>query len=226
MNDKLGNAAKARVLDLAGRSGMSVTYAPHRYLEMQIWGPAAAIPSVSNSKNIFINPGGALSILRELLVETDRRKAIELCEKAIAKIQDLKPIIGRKPNYIERIEALKLLWATHRPASFRPFETEIDSRLFLVLWCDESLRLNDTHNILKAACDFCQEVGIFKNDRHVDALALRASDFGRTGSHIRIVPLSTASDFLCELFVGMTNPISRQQIRPGMVAGAVQRSMF
>lgn len=162
---------KAQQLRRASR--LALTWRPGEYLRLTFVGPCAKFPSVTNNRLTMIPKGSIMKLLCMLRSRASR----QIVERAIAEFSALRAVTTKNPAHMEVIAACTQLWLEQRPENFAAFKTDIDDRLFLVVLCDELLRQHDTHNILKAACDWSQDIGIVKNDRHVDAIALRASDF-------------------------------------------------
>lgn len=159
--------------ELRRASRLSVAWRPGEYLRLTFVGPCAKFPSVTNNRLTMIPKGSIMKLLCMLKQRPNR----QLVERAIGEFGALRAVTTKNPAHMEVIAACTQLWMDAQPKNFGAFKTDIDDRLFLFVLCDELLRQHDTHNILKAACDWAQDVGIVRNDRHVDALALRSADF-------------------------------------------------
>ena len=184
--------------EISRGSRLSVQWISGEYLRLTFIGAAAKFPSVSNNRNISIPRGG---LMKQLCMMKARPSSFQ-AEKAIQMFSQLQPIVGKNPAALEVLTACKTLWLEKMPQGFFPFASSIDERLLMLVCCDEALRLTDTHNILKAACDWSQDVGIFKNDLHVDAMALRTADYfpaEQFGTHFIYLPQSKAQRSVIEL---------------------------
>lgn len=154
-------------------SSMSVAYEYANYLHIEFGGEVSKFPSVTNNRLNMIPRQGALKACRELAANLCRANV----ENVTAKIKSLRALSIVNPAHQEILTAATMLWRKAKPKGFHTFPSSIDNRLFGVLLCGNTLRQHDTHNITKSMCDWLQSNEIIKNDRHLDVLAVRSSDF-------------------------------------------------
>ena len=179
------NAATA---ELVRSSRLEVQHTPRSFIQFRFSGPLAKIPSTSNSKLSWI-PKAKLFKLLGFAMSSGPMRTMSYLRQAMAELKELRPILGKDPEHQNALAAMTALWLKNTPENFQPLASSIDHRLFVLTLCDESLRMTDTHNVNKAVCDWLQRIGVYENDRHVDALALRLKDFypDATGTWISVM---------------------------------------
>lgn len=155
------------------QSKCDVFYIPHKFLKITFSGLCSKFPSVTNSRQVSVPKAGVINLLLKAKANPSR----SLIDAALGLVYKLQPTNIKNPAHSEVLKAASYLWQKKKPETFDCFKTEIDCRLFMFVFCGKALRRHDTHNILKAACDWSQLNGIYKNDLHVDAISLRAEDF-------------------------------------------------
>lgn len=212
---------KAREIYRASR--MSIAWDPGQYLRLSFFGAAAKFPSVSNNIMLTIPKGAMFKTLSMLRARYSPR----LVEAALSQLKQLQPIKGTNQAHLEQLAAATMLWMDHRPAEFFPFTSSLDERVFFALLCDEQLRQTDTHNVLKSACDWSQRNGLVKNDKHMDAIALRTADFmpGASGTHFIFRPMSSCGAPIHALLDSMMKGDALKSAIPE-AARKVQQAMF
>jgi hypothetical protein len=137
------------------------------FLAIVIHGPAAKIPSTSNSRLTYFPKAGIVADLRNGNIKG-----------ALLKLGSYRVISMKAPAHEEHLEALRELWDEMSPEKGRYAMGEsAENRLFVQIFLPKVLNRGDSHNYSKPIMDWLQDVGVIENDRHVDSLILRTEEF-------------------------------------------------
>ena len=154
---------------------------------VSIAGEASAIPSKSNAMMATIDKRRIMPLARNSGFAPTRDMLLQELERLHATMR-------KNPDHQAQLKALEVLYhnelvrqkiPSDTPPSFE--DTKYD-RLIILILLAKSCDLRDSHNLPKAACDWLQDVGLVKNDRHADAFAIPKS----TLKNSRIIKTTTS----------------------------------
>lgn len=174
-------------------------------MHITLSGPAAKIPSVTNNRNTYAETRKA-------------RTAASLGVTGSAMVQAIKGIraFSRKSEEQQmKIEVLNRLFRRFYEPGQVCFGDSKQRRFFLLVLLGSECNRFDSHNLTKFSCDWMQrDLGLFANDRNVDALALHKSslslplDSATTELYVNLVD-GKATLVLNSFIEGLVNPNGR-----------------
>jgi len=171
-------------------SSCEVTYLRHRYCRITFRGPASKVPSVSNNRMTVIPKARIRKIIDDIMQR--EKYSLELVQRLSEEFDALQPQSFINPKHEMILTAMSRLWLDAKPITLETFKSGVDARLLVLVLCGEELRRSDSHNIVKAACDWLQRAGVIANDLHADAMAFRSQDIfpGFDGTSFIVAPQS------------------------------------
>lgn len=161
-------------------------------LEIELLGELSKLPSISNSRILWVDKRPLFRIIDAALsampaVPTLRAGLVAARKCAFA----MRAINAKNPEYVATLKAMSVAYSAARERAGMPLGLHWadtgERRLFALILCGQDCNRMDSHNVLKAACDWLEEIGIIRNDRNVDALALRKTQFMQDASTTTIV---------------------------------------
>lgn len=164
-------AKKLHPAILARESSLNITAQPENDQQLAAMcltysGPLAKFPSVANSRLVNFHKS---PIAKQIRYGT-KNSALHALAKA-------RVFNTANPNYKAHLEAMRILLDRRmRSLSIPPFNDGPDRRLHVFILCGRILDRIDSHNTIKAICDFLEGAKLINNDRYVDATALRMPD--------------------------------------------------
>lgn len=172
-------------------------------VEIEIFGPAGNIPSVSNNKMLSVHKGRAIGLAKNSQIPHFRNELI----KELAR---LRPQLTTNPKYQVLIDALTALWKSIAEklspelTAFDQGTKKIRYRFFVLLLLGDQCTAADSHNVPKAACDWLEDIGLIGNDRNADCLAIRkkhllSSNLNRTSTTIIVTRAENSTKLLSQL---------------------------
>lgn len=157
----------AAILELVYKSSMSVDRIAGEGLRIIVKGPAAKIPSTSNSRMNWFPKKQILKMMEEGKYADAYRRL---------KQADVISMIN--PDFQVRLSALTTLWQNCDRNNIKlPLPADKLNRWVVMLLLPESTNRMDSHNLAKPICDWLQEQGIIENDKYVDCVPFRNTDF-------------------------------------------------
>ena len=156
-----------------------------QFVRLTYSGPAAKLPSVSNNRLTMLDTRKVRRVAREC--EWGKTAHGEL-HRAIA---ELRARSLRNPAHMAVLGAMRALYDSvlaGRRLAFAPKQ-----RVFCLVLMGDVLNRHDSHNIVKAACDFVEDVGLVTNDSLLDALALHRKHWAQPGPETEIVLCPTTT---------------------------------
>lgn len=136
------------------------------HVTISVQGPAARVPSVSNSRLNWFPKAGILKLLSSGLIKD-----------AIALLNRTRVVASHNPEHRVRLEALSRLFAIANTRGIGLLRCDKENRWLVTLHCHKDLSRVDTHNLNKSVCDWLQRIGLVENDKHVDCFPTRNQDW-------------------------------------------------
>lgn len=157
-----------------------------RWLLLKIDGPAAKLPSTTNNKMLTVPRSHVMRYVDHLRVEHSARTPQGFAKLATM-VRELRAMMTKAPAHLEQLEVLAGLYKSASAGTEYKFDFDKDRRGLVLMLLSPSLNRHDSHNIPKATLDLLQELGVIPNDRHVDAMAIRKTDWGIEGDSTEIM---------------------------------------
>lgn len=144
------------------------------HIVITVAGPAARVPSTTNSRLNMFPKVGILKLLGE--IENGQGQPRILARKAAETLKRTHVAATINPEHKVRLEALKRLYEALAQKPLKPIKCNKDNRWLVTLHLHEDLHRVDSHNLTKPVCDWLQDVGLIENDKHVDCFPTRNVD--------------------------------------------------
>lgn len=128
------------------------------------------VESTGSLRSLKITIDGDLS----KLPSTTNKREIGMVKRKGSKTGAMRPILMKNPEQAARTEALSRLLEAKEVGSF----DDLSRRVFVLILLGSSCYRMDSHNIPKFVCDWLQSMGIYSNDKNVDALCFHKAQFG------------------------------------------------
>lgn len=177
-NGKQLSKFDASVYELYVKSKMELTVRlkdeQPNYVRLKVTGPAARIPSTTNSRLNMFPKIGIVSILKN--IRNDGTAATR-AGQAMALLKKTQVVSTINPEHRIRLDALTMLYESLERKPKKPIPCDTDNRWLVTIHLHQDLHRVDTHNLTKPVCDWLQRIGLIANDKHVDCFPIRNQDF-------------------------------------------------
>ena len=144
------------------------------WLTIRVTGPAARIPSTTNSRLNMFPKIGLTSLLRKI---KDGTGAQRQAEQAMALLKKTHVTSTINPEHKTRLAALTKLYESLPRRPKKALKCDTDNRWLVTIHLHQELNRVDTHNLTKPVCDWLQNIGLIANDKHVDCFPIRNADY-------------------------------------------------
>lgn len=156
------------------------------WLLIRIEGSAAKLPSTTNNRMLTVQRSHVIRAVEHMRLNPAARTLQSFLSLA-QKVRELRPMMTKAPAHLEQLAVLTSLYESACSGAKYQFELDTDKRALVLMLLSPLLNRHDSHNIPKATLDLLQEIGVLNNDRYVDAMAVRKSDWNLPGASTEIM---------------------------------------
>ena len=137
------------------------------YVRMDLSGMAAKLPSVANNRLLHVPKNRVLGLAANAQLPHFRGQLMK-------ELKQMRPQSSVNPRHQVYLDALTVLWqrAVEKLGGVPSFDDTKKDRLFMLVLLADSCIASDSHNLSKGFCDWTQQVGLVKNDRHLDCFPI------------------------------------------------------
>lgn len=181
------------------------------WMLIRISGPAAKLPSTTNNRMLTVPRSHVMRAIEHMRLNPAARTLQGFLALA-SQVRSLRAIMTKAPAHLEQLAILKALYESAAQGQRYAFELSNERRALVLMLLSPTLNRHDSHNIPKATLDLLQEIGIINNDRYVDAMAIRKTDWNIPGDATEImieVHDTESQQRTLEIFSRMTSTLQR-----------------